>query len=283
MGHHLYALVVRIVVLIIIGMVLHGDGVQEHRLIRGGLHALVLLDDLVCHGIIGNKAARPVVFPDLGHAMHILKADKIVKAKIGVSLVAAPVFCPEAVHGSGLIAPALEIIGHGKHGLGHMLLVGLAAAGQEGHRVAGQGFKFHITGAAAKAGAVGPAVGAGLLQCMQVLGDVRIKGDAVLFQLRDIPIGLVHHIDDGGVLHLLVLGRDGTVAGGIQRTGVELLALVHIVQQSIHCFLRVFLRLVDLQIGEVRHKAGDHAIVAVVTILHPCVRHNADGPGDDRL
>ena len=118
---------------------------------------------------------------------------------------------------------------------------------------------------------------------MEVGRDVGVELETVLFQLRDIPIGLVHHIDDGGVLHLLVLGSDGTVTGGIQRTGVELLALVHIVQQSIHCFLRVFLRLVDFQIGEVRHKAGDYAIVAVVTILHPCVRHNADGPGDDRL
>ena len=176
--------------LVIIGMVLHGDSVQEDGLVRAGLHALVLLDDLVGHGIIGDKAAGPVVLAHLGHAMHILKADKIVKAEVGVSLVAAPVFCPEAVHGSGLVALELEVIGHGKHGLGHMLLVGLAAAGQEGYRVAGKGFKLHIAGAAAKAGAVGPAIGAGLLQGVQVLGDIGIKGDAVLFQLRNIPVGL---------------------------------------------------------------------------------------------
>ena len=69
-GQHLYALVVRVVVLVIIGMVLHGDSVQEDGLVRAGLHALVLLDDLVGHGIIGDKAAGPVVLAHLGHAMH---------------------------------------------------------------------------------------------------------------------------------------------------------------------------------------------------------------------
>ena len=282
-GQHLYALVVRVVVLVIIGMVLHGDSVQEDGLVRAGLHALVLLDDLVGHGIIGDKAVGPVVLAHLGHAMHILKADKIVKAEVGVSLVAAPVFCPEAVHGCGLVALELEVIGHGEHGLGHMLLVGLAAAGQEGYRVAGKGFKLHIAGAAAKAGAVGPAIGAGLLQGVQVLGDIGIKGDAVLFQLRNIPVGLVHHIDDGGLLHLLVLGGHGAVAGGVQRAGGKLLALVRIVQQGIHRFLRVFLGLRDLQIGEVGHKAGDHAVVAVVAVLHPCIRRNAQHLRDSGL
>ena len=180
MGYDVHPLVIRVVVSIIIGMVLHGDRVQEDGLIRGSAHLLVLLNDLVGHGVIGHKAAGPVVLAHLGHAMHILKADKIVKAEIGVSLVAAPVFCPEAVHRSGLVALEFEVIGQGEHGLCDVLLVGLAAAGQEGHRVAGQGFKFHITGAAAKAGAVGSAVGAGLLQSMKILRYIGIKGDAVL-------------------------------------------------------------------------------------------------------
>ena len=118
---------------------------------------------------------------------------------------------------------------------------------------------------------------------MQVLGDIGIKGDAVLFQLRDIPVGLVHHIDDGGLLRLLVLGGHGAVAGGVQRAGGKLLALVHIVQQGIHRFLRVFLGLRDLQIGEVGHKAGDHAVVAVVAVLHPCIRRNAQHLRDSGL
>ena len=278
-----HPLVVGVVILIIIGMVLHGDGVEEDGGVGLGFHGLVLADDLVCHGVVGDKAGGPVVAAHLLDAVHLLEADEVVEAEVGVGRVAAPVSGPEAVHCRRLIALRLEVAGQGEHGLGDVLLIGLGAAGQEGRRIAGQSLELHITGAPAKAGAVGPAIGAGLLQGVQVLGNIGIKGDAVLFQLRDIPIGLVHHIDDGGVLHLLVLGSDGTVAGGIQRTGVELLALVHIVQQSIHCFLRVFLRLVDFQIGKVRHKAGDHAIVAVVTILHPCVRHNADGPGDGRL
>ena len=166
--------------------------------------------------------------------MHILKADKIVKAEVGVSLVAAPVFCPEAVHCCGLVALELEVIGHGEHGLGHMLLVGLAAAGQEGYRVAGKGFKLHIAGAAAKAGAVGPAIGAGLLQGVQVGRHIRVELDAVLFQLRHIPVGLVHHINNGRLFYLLVLGGGGRVAGGVQRAGGELPALIHIVQNGIH-------------------------------------------------
>ena len=32
--------------------VLHGDSVQEDGLVRAGLHALVLLDDLVVHGTV---------------------------------------------------------------------------------------------------------------------------------------------------------------------------------------------------------------------------------------
>ena len=169
MGHDVHPLVVRVVIPIIIGMVLHGDRVQEDGLIRGSAHLLVLLNDLVGHGVIGHKAAGPVVFAHLGHAVHILQTDKIAEAEVGVGLIAAPVFCPEAVHRSGLVALELEVIGQGEHGLCDVLLVGFAAAGQEGHRVAGQSFKLHITGAAAKAGAVCPAVSAGLLQSVKVL------------------------------------------------------------------------------------------------------------------
>ena len=215
--------------------------------------------------------------------MHVFQTDKIIEAQIGVSLVAAPVFCPEAMHRRRLVPLGLEVVGQCEHGFGHMLLVGLGTAGQEGHRIAGEGFKLHIAGAAAETGAVRPAIGAGLLQGVEVLGNIRVKGDTVLFQLGDIPVGLVHHIDDGWILLLLVFGRGGGVAGGIQRACGELLALVHIFQQVIHSFFRVVVGFIDLQIGQVGHKAGDNTIVAVIAVLHPCVRHNAHGLRNGRL
>ena len=61
MRYNVYPLVVRVVIPIIIGMVLHGDRVQENGLIRGSAHLFVLLNDLVGHGVIGHKAAGPVV------------------------------------------------------------------------------------------------------------------------------------------------------------------------------------------------------------------------------
>ena len=256
-------------------MVLHGDRVQEDGLIRGSAHLLVLLNDLVGHGVIGHKAAGPVVLAHLGHAVHILQTDKIAEAEVGVSLIAAPVFCPEAVHRSGLVALEFEVIGQGEHGLCDVLLVGLAAAGQEGHRVAGQSFKLHITGAAAKTGAVCPAVGAGLLQSVEVLRYIGIKGDAVLLQLGNIPVGLVHHINNGGLLCLLLLGGGGGITARIHGAGREFFALGYIIQNIVHCLLRVALGLVDLQIGEVSHKTGKYTVVAVVAVLHPRVWRDA--------
>ena len=117
MGYDVYPLVVRVVVSIIIGMVLHGDCVQEDRLIGGSAHLFVLLNDLVGHGVIGHKTAGPVVLAHLGHAVHILQTDKIAEAEVGVGFIAAPVFCPEAVHRSGLVALEFEVIGQGEHGL----------------------------------------------------------------------------------------------------------------------------------------------------------------------
>ena len=231
---HLHALVVGVVVLIIIGMILHGDCVQEHRLVGGCLHLLILADDLVCHGIIRDQAVRPIVFAHLGHTMHVFQTDKIIQSQVGVSRVAAPVLGPEAVDRSGLVALRLEVAGQGEHGLGDVLLIGLGAAGQEGRRIAGQSLELHITGAPAKAGAVGPAIGAGLLQGVQVGRHIRVELDAVLFQLRHIPVGLVHHINNGRLFYLLVLGGGGRVAGRVQRAGGELLALIHIVQNGIH-------------------------------------------------
>ena len=283
MFQHLHPLVVGVVVLIIIGMVLHGDRVQEDGLVRGSAHLLVLLDDLVGHGIVGDKAAGPVVLAHFVHAVHVFQTDEILKAEVGVGLVAAPILGPEAVHRRRLVAFEPQVIGQGEHGFGDMLLVGLAAAGQEGHRVAGESFELHIAGAAAEAGAVGPAVGTGLLQGVQVGGNVGVELDAVLFQLRHIPVGFVHHINDGGLLFLLVLRGSGTVAGGIERAGAEVPALVHLVQQVVHRLLGIALRLVDLQIGQVRHEAGDDAVIAVIAVLHPGVRRDAQHLGDGGL
>ena len=215
-------------------MVLHGNCVQEDGLIRGSAHLLVLLNDLVGHGVIGHKAAGPVVLAHLGNAVHILQTDKIAEAEVGVGLIAAPVFCPEAVHRSGLIALEFEVIGQGEHGLCDVLLVGLAAAGQEGHRVAGQSFKLHVTGAAAKAGAVSSAVGAGLLQGVEVLRYIGIKGDAVLLQLGNIPVGLVHHINNGRLLCLLLFRRGGGIAACVHGAGGEFFALGYVIQNIVH-------------------------------------------------
>ena len=283
MGHDVHPLVVRVVIPIIIGMVLHGDRVQEDGLIRGSAHLLVLLNDLVGHGVIGHKAAGPVVLAHLGHAVHILQTDKIAEAEVRVGLIAAPVFCPEAVHRSGLVALELEVIGQGEHGLCDVLLVGFAAAGQEGHGVAGQSFKLHITGAAAKAGAVCPAVGAGLLQSVEVLRYIGIKGDAALLQLRNIPVGFVHHINNGRLLCLLLLGGGGGIAACIHGAGGEFLTLGHVIQNIVHCLLRVALGLGDLQIGEVGHKTGKYTVVTIVAILHPRIRRDAQNLRDRRL
>ena len=279
-GYDVYPLVVRVVVSIIIGMVLHGDRVQEDGLIRGSAHLFVLLNDLVGHGIIRHKAAGPVVLAHLGHAVHIFQTDKIAEAEVGVGLIAAPVFCPEAVHRSGLVALELEVIGQGEHGLCDVLLVGLTAAGQEGHRVAGQRFKLHITGATAKAGAVGPAVGAGLLQSVKVLRYIGIKGDAVLFQLGNIPVGLIHHINNGRLLRLLLLGGGGGIAACVHGTGGEFLALCHVIQNTVNCLLRVAIGLVDFQIGEVGHKTGKYTVVTIVAVLHPRIRRDAQNLRD---
>ena len=187
------------------------------------------------------------------------------------------------MHRSGLVALEFEVIGQGEHGLCNVLLVGLAAAGQEGHRVAGQGFKLHITGAAAKAGAVCPAVSAGLLQGVKVLRYIGIKGDAVLLQLRNIPVGLVHHINNGRLLCLLLLGGGGGIAACIHGAGGEFLALSYVIQNIVHCLLRVALGLGDFQIGEVGHKTGKYTVVAVVAILHPRVRRDAQNLRDGGL
>ena len=108
------------------------------------------------------------------------------------------------MHRRSLVALGFEVIGQGKHGLCDVLLVGLAAVWQGGDRVARQGLKLHITGAAAKAGAVGPARSAHLLQCMEVGGNIRVKLVAILLQLGDVPIGFVHHIKDRRLLFCLL-------------------------------------------------------------------------------
>ena len=278
------ALIVRVIVLIIVGVVLHGDCVQEYRRIRRGLHGLILLDDLVGHRVIGDKAVGPVVLAHLVHMGHLFQADKGVQAQIGVRGIAAPILAPEAVNGRRLVALGqFEVVGQREHGLCHMLLIGLAAVGQEGSRVAGQSLELHIAGAAAKAGAVGPAIGAGLLQGMEVGGNIGVKLEAVLFQFGDIPVGLVHHIDDGGLFHSLVSGGGGPVGFRIEGGRGVFLRCFGVVQDLVDGFLRVAIGLGDLEVRQIRQKAGDDTVVAVVAVLHPGIRHNADSLGDGRL
>ena len=164
-----------------------------------------------------------------------------------------------------------------------MLLVGLAAVGQIGDRVAGQGLELHITGAAAEAGAVGPAIGAGLLQGMEVGGNVGVEGKAVLLQFRDVPIGLVHHIDNGRLLLRLVGGRRGSVGVRVEGRRGVFLCRSGVIEDLVNGFFRVAFGLADFQIGEVGQEAGDDAVIAVIAVLHPCVGHDTDGLGHGRL
>ena len=278
-----HPLVVGVVILIIIGVVLHGDGVEEDGGVGLGLHGLVLADDLVGHGVVGDEAGGPVVAAHLLDAVHLLEADEVVEAEVGVGRVAAPISGPEAVDRRRLIALRLEVAGQGEHGLRHVLLVGLAAAGQIGHRVARQGLELHVTGAAAEAGAVDPAIGAGLLQSVEVGRDVGVELEAVLFQLRDVPVGLVHHVEDGGLLHLFVCRGLGGIGAGPGRAGGVLFPCLHVVEDGVDGLLGVSLGLVDLQIRQVGEEAGDDAVVAVVAVLHPCVGQDAQRLGDGRL
>ena len=131
-GDHFHPLLVRVVVAVVVGVVLHGNGVEKDRRIGIRFHRFVLLDDLIRHGVVGDKAAGPVVLANLLDVVHILKADEIVKPKVGVGCVAAPVFRPEAVDGRRLVALCFQIVGQSKHGFCDVLLIGLAAVGQIG-------------------------------------------------------------------------------------------------------------------------------------------------------
>ena len=217
-------------------MVLHGDGVEEDRRVRLLLHRLVLADDLVGHRVVGDEARRPVVAAHLLDAVHLLKADEIVQPEVGVGRIAAPISGPEAVHCRRLVALRLEVAGQGEHGLCHMLLVGLAAVRQIGHRVAGQGLELHVTGAAAEAGAVDPAIGAVLLERVEVGRDVGVELETVLFQLRNVPVGLIHHIEDGGLLRPLLCRGLGGVGVGVGRAGGILLPCLHVVEDGVDGF-----------------------------------------------
>ena len=217
-------------------MVLHGDGVEEDRRVRLLLHRLVLADDLVSHRVVGDEARRPVVAAHLLDAVHLLKADEIVQPEVGVGRVAAPISGPEAVHCRRLVALRLEVAGQGEHGLCHMLLVGLAAVWQIGHRVAGQGLELHVTGTAAEAGAVDPAIGAVLLERVEVGRDVGVELETVLLQLRDIPVGFVHHIDNGGLLRPLLCRSLGGVGVGVGRAGSILLPCLHVIENGVDGF-----------------------------------------------
>ena len=277
---HLDTLVVGVVVLIIIGVILHRDGMEEDRRIGRGLHTLVLLDDLVGHRVVRDKAGSPVVPAHLVDVGHLFQTEEGVQTQIRIGRVAAPVFGPEAVDGGGLIALRLEVIRQREHGPGHMLLIGLAAVGQIGDGIAGQRLKLHIAGAAAEAGAVGPAGSAGLLQAMEVGGNIRVERKAILLQLRDIPVGLVHHVDDGGALFGLPGRRDRPIGRRVERCRLVVPGCGGVVQNLVHGIFRVVVRFRDLQIGEVGQKTGGDAVVAIIAVLHPGVGQNADGLGD---
>ena len=248
---------------------------EEDRRVRACFHALILLNDLVGHGVVRDQAAGPVVLAHLVDAVHFFQAEERIQAQIGVSRIPAPVFGPEAVHRRRLVALCLEVVGQSEHRFGYMLLVGLAAVGQERDGVTRQRLKLHIAGTAAKAGAVGPAIGAGLLQPVEVGGNVCVKLIAVLLQLRDIPIGLVHHIDDGRLLHDFICRGVCPVGLRVERAGGVLFPRLHVIQDLVDRLFRIFLGFINFQIGQVGQKAGDDAIVAVIAVLHPGVRQDA--------
>ena len=85
---------------------------------------------------------------------------------------------------------------------GDVLLIRLAARREEFLGIAGQRLKFHIAGAAAKAGAVGLAIGGLPAQAGEIRGQLTVKFHAVGFQLGGIPEGFIHDIKDIRLLWL---------------------------------------------------------------------------------
>ena len=97
--------------------------------------------------------------------------------------------------------------------------------------------KLHIAGSAAETWAVRPARGTGLLQGVEIGGDIGIKLETILLQFRHIPVGLVHHIDDGGLFRGLVRRGGGTVRSRVERSSGIFLCSFGIIQNLVDSLL----------------------------------------------
>ena len=71
---------------------------------------------------------------------------------------------------------------------------------------------------------------------MEVGRDIGVKLETVLFQLRNVPVGFIHHIEDGGLLHPLLCRGLGSVGVGVGRAGGILLPCLHVVENGIDGF-----------------------------------------------
>ena len=150
-----------------------------------------------------------------------------------------------------------------------MLLEGLASTGQKLHRVAGKRLKLHVAGTAAEAGAVSLAISGAFHQPVKIGGDLLIELHPVFLQLGHIPEGFVHHKNDVGLLH----GPITLVFVAARKLRAQILT-GSLIQNLLHRFLAVSFGFIHLQVLNIGQKAGDNAIIAVVTVLHPHIRRD---------
>ena len=224
-------------------MVLDGDVEQEEG--RTRLLVFKFPDDLLKVRLVADIA----VFHDLGH-VHVVHALELVEAQPGIGLIPLPGGASAGVEGQSLVTPCLEQGGQRGGGAQHILLVGDAARGQEGHGVAGEELKFAGAGARAEHRGVGVAED-GVVQGTDVVGDAFAELQ-VAVGLKISP-GFVHNGDDVGILHRHRRRFQG----------------LHPLQNGVHRLRSVALRLLHLQKLGVAEKDGQTAAGAVGPRLIP--------------
>ena len=175
----------------IAAVVLDGDVEQEQRL--PFLLVLKLPDNLFKVGLVADVA----VLEGLGH-IHVVAALVGVEAQPGVGPVSLPRGPLPGVEGQGGIALRLQNGGQGGGGPQHILLVGDAARGQEGHGVAGEELELAGAGARAEHRGVGVAIHR-VVQGADVVGDAGAEGHVSV--VLKVGPGLVHDGHNIGPLH----------------------------------------------------------------------------------
>ena len=247
----------------IAAVVLDGDVEQEQRL--PFLLVLKLPDNLFKVGLVADVA----VLEGLGH-IHVVAALVGVEAQPGVGPVSLPRGPLPGVEGQGGIALRLQNGGQGGGGPQHILLVGDAARGQEGHGVAGEELELGVAGAAAKRGNVEHAA-------LQSVGQVLEELRALIVRMQvlvdgEIREGLVHDGDDRGLF--LIKLRDGLRA--LNACSLVGIILVRVVRNELLSLVHVIIlghgRLDGLG---ARDKAGQETLTVVALKRTPGINLNA--------